>query len=84
MRSWEGAASQVLEPPLNRNKEAKSTDPQPIPTDSAKKEARVTEEPQDLNVSLCKSSDIACGVLHFLHSLTQKLFNYGVLPSLSV
>ncbi len=52
MRSREGAASQVSEPPLNRNKEAASTDPQPIPIDSAKKEAGGTEETGNLNVSL--------------------------------
>lgn len=52
MRSREGAASQVSELPLNRNKEAMSTDPEPTPTDSAKKEAGQTEEPEDLHVSL--------------------------------
>lgn len=49
--------SQVSEPPLNRKKEAMSTDPQPVPTDSAKKEAGRTEETEDRKASLCYSSE---------------------------
>lgn len=63
MRSWEGAARQVSEPPLNRNKEAMSTDPQPIPKDSAKKGAGGTEGVDSLNVSLCQSTDTDSSVM---------------------
>lgn len=55
IRRWEGAASKVSGPLLNRNKEAISTDPQPIPTDSAKKERGATEETADLNVSVLQT-----------------------------
>lgn len=62
----------MSEPPLNRNKEAMSTDPQPIPTDSAKKEAGGTEGTEDLNVSLCYSSATNHGGVHFGQSFTSK------------
>lgn len=60
----------MSEPPLNRNKEAMSTDPQPIPTDSAKKEAGGIEGTEDLNVSLCYSGSTNHGAAHFHQSFT--------------
>ena len=52
----------MSEPPLNRNKEAMSADPQSIHTDSTKKGAGGTEETEDLSVCLRHSGDTAYGL----------------------
>lgn len=65
----------MSEPPLNRNKEAMSTDPQPIQTDSTKKGAGGTEETEDLSVCLCHSTDTAYGLQCFHQSFTRNILN---------